>query len=476
MITASTNGLKKVSKMNSLNEQLPLASSFFHNMLVRAAIALLLPLVMSQSAWSQIKCGAVTSNPSSSLSCLVQVAQTPAGFSPGSAAQPSFNVPNSLEGLSAAIGAEVSQIPLASPASGIIYTNNPTTQLPERLDQSFGPILTQRAQTIGKHNLYFSTTYQYFLLKDFDTLALKNLPTLINLNSPNNPTTGTPDFVGLSNNYVQLKVHQFVGYLTYGLTSRLDVSVAVPLLRVDLRDTFNEAFVHNPASATSLPPGLGIPTALAGSPAGEATGVGDVILATKVNVWKLRRAEKDHGGLSLGVEVRLPSGDSHNYLGSGAFGAKPFATFSYAGHVSPHFNIGYQANGKTDLVTVVNASNGTLEKGNLPNRLIYSGGVDFALLKKLTVNVDGIAQYIFDAPRARLLPAGTPLFGASSSITTATPVVFPYTGSYTQADAAGGIKWNPFKGLLVSGNVSVKLNQAGLRSRVVPLIGGSYTF
>src|SRR5260370_26780213 len=181
-----------------------------------------------------------------------------------------------------------------------------------------------------------------------------------------------------------------VGYLRYGLVSRVDVSVAVPLLRVDLRDTFSESFVRNPTCPSSGC--ASTPSNQSGSRAGEATGIGDVVFATKVNVWKLRRSDIDHGGFSLGVEVRLPSGDSHDFLGSGAIGAKPFATFSYAGRFSPHFNIGYQFNGKTDLISLPSPATGTLVKGSLPNSAVYSGGVDFALFKKLTVNVDGIAQ------------------------------------------------------------------------------------
>src|SRR4029077_11779081 len=154
----------------------------------------------------------------------------------------------------------------------------------------------------------------------------------------------------------------------------------------------------------------------------------------------------------------------------------------------PHFNIGYQANGKTDLITAVNAANTAILKGSLPNRLIYSGGVDFALFKKLTVNLDGIAQHVFDAQRATLLPTGACLFGTGSSpnpcqgsgsgsnVYTTIPVLQPVTASYDRGDAAGGLKWNPYKGFLITGNVSVKLNQAGLRSRVVPLVGASLTF
>jgi hypothetical protein len=468
---------KKVSEMSSLNSR---TTSSVSKTLSRSAFAALLLFTLAETAPAQINCNAGLPAPSASLACLTEVSLTPAGFSRPLPVQPAASTtfsPNTLTFLSGDIGAEVSQIPLASPASGIIYANNPVTQLPERLNQSFGPILTQRAQTIGRHNWYFATTYQYFLLQDIDSQALKNTGAVIYLNSANNAVSSSnaPDFAGISNNVLQLKVHQFVGYITYGLASRVDVSVAVPLLRVDLRDTFNESFVHNPNSPcpTGCP---STPPNQSGSHAGEATGIGDVVLATKINVWKLRRADKDHGGFSLGVEVRLPSGDSHNFLGSGAIGAKPFATLSYAGRVSPHFNIGYQFNGKTDLIPVTSSSNGILQKGSLPDRLIYSGGVDFALFKNLTVNVDGIAQHVFDAQRASLLPAGTQLFSSGTSIQTGIPVVQPVTASYDRADAAGGLKWNPFKGLLLSGNVSVKLNQAGLRSRVVPLMGASLTF
>ncbi len=467
----------KVSEMNSLHSR---KTSSVSKALSRSALAALLFFALAEIAPAQINCGAGSTAPSASLACLTEVSLTPTGFLRPSPVQPAASTtfsPNTLTFLSGDIGAEVSQIPLASPASGIIYTNNPVTQLPERLNQSFGPILTQRAQTIGRHNWYFATTYQYFLLQDIDSQALRNTGAVIYLNSPNNTISNAsaPDFAGVSNNVLQLKVHQFVGYITYGVASRVDVSIAVPLLRVDLRDTFNESFVHNPNSPCPMAGCPSTPANQSGSRAGEATGIGDVVLAAKAIVWKLRRADKDHGGFSLGVEVRLPSGDSHDFLGSGAIGAKPFATLSYAGRVSPHFNIGYQFNGKTDLISVTN-SNGTLQKGSLPDRLIYSGGVDFALFKKLTVNLDGIAQHVYDAQRATLLPAGTPLFTSGTSIQTGIPVVQPVTGSYNRGDAAGGIKWNPFKGLLVSGNISVKLNQAGLRSRLVPLMGASYTF
>lgn len=481
--------LKKVSNMKPAKSQALLTTSPVSKTLVRSALPLLLFVMLAKTTPAQINqanCGAGTSAPSSSLACLAAVSLTPSGsgFSPASPLQrPASNTfsPSTLAFLSGDIGTEVSQIPLASPASGIIYANNPVTQLPERLDQSFGPILTQRAQTIGRHKWYFATTYQYFLLQDIDSQALKSTGAVIYLNSPGNASTASnpPDFAGVSNNNIQLRVHQFVGYATYGLGNRVDVSVAVPLLRVDLRQTFNEHFYTTSSAPCPSPtPGAPPSCSFTGSGHGEATGVGDVVFATKVNAWKFRYADRDHGGLSLGVEFRLPSGDSHNFLGSGAFGSKPFATLSYAGRFSPHLNVGYQINGKTDLISVASSSSGTVVKGTLPNRLIYSGGIDFKLIKTLTLNVDGIDQHVFDAQRAALLlPSGAALFSPIPGTNLSSiPVVQPIAASYERADAAGGFKWNPFAGFLLTGNVTVKVNQAGLRSRVVPLMGASLTF
>src|ERR1700726_4009982 len=82
----------------------------------------------------------------------------------------------SLGFLSEALGSEVSSLPLASPASGIIYRNDPKLNLPVPSDEALGPVLTQRPETIGRHNLYIAATYQFFRFEDIDGLSLKNLP------------------------------------------------------------------------------------------------------------------------------------------------------------------------------------------------------------------------------------------------------------------------------------------------------------
>jgi hypothetical protein len=413
--------------------------------------AALFVLAFSPASFAQINCG--SGGQTTKLSCLIPTAVTPTGFTFSNSAAGLGSLSNSFGFLTSDIGGEISQIPLASPASGIIYTNDPTLHVPVPSDQSLGPILTQRADTIGRHKFYIAGTYQYFLLKDVDGLALSNLPSVFLLQSS---AATSPDTLGVANGDIQLKIHQFVGYITYGLTSRIDVSAAIPILRVDMRYTFNESFFN---IASGAPP-VGGPASLQSTKAGEATGIGDIVLAAKSTLWKFKRG----GGLAVGTEFRLPSGDALNFLGSGTVGAKPFAGLTLGGRVSPHFNIGYQVNGHTVLQTIGN--------GTLPNRLIYSGGADWRVVPRLTFAADILAQRVFNAPRASLLTDVT-LPGTSIVVDSA---IATYQNTYNRTDGTLGFKLKPFGNLLITGNMLVKLDQGGLRERYAPLVGVSYTF
>ena len=431
-------------------------------------LALFLAAVVPFSALAQINCTS-GSGASAKLSCLIPTTVTPAGFtfSNGSTTAVSGNFGSFLQ---ADLGGEISQIPLASPASGIIFTTDPTLHVPVPSNASLGPILTQRAETISKKKVYFAMTYQYFLLEDADGLGLKNLPATFLLSSNNDPAH--PDTVALTNSRIDLKVHQWVGYVTYGLTNRMDVSVAVPLLRVDMRYTVNEQLFNKngqaiPLCSSSNPP----PSPCAqtnpfiNSRAQEATGVGDVVLAAKGTIWKFEHG----GGLAAGAEIRLPSGDAQNFLGSGTFGVKPYVAFTYSSRVSPHFNVGYQANGNTVLV-VTSAG----DKGGLPNRLIYSGGADWRVTKRFTIAADVLAQRVFDAPQAKIQKNFQP-FGSGSGLTIPQTTISSI-GKYNRTDGSIGFKFKPLGKFIMTGNLLVKLDQGGLRERLAPMIGASYTF
>lgn len=80
------------------------------------------------------------------------------------------------------------------------------------------------------------------------------------------------------------------------------------------------------------------------------------------------------------MDVRFPTGDAPNHLGSGAYGYKPFAIFSYRARISPHALIGYEWN--TTSILAGDVVQGT--KGSIPNDFVYAVGADAWVTKWLT--------------------------------------------------------------------------------------------
>ena len=76
-------------------------------------------------------------------------------------------VGSSLSPLNSAIGIQSALLPIASPSSGITFYWDPIAKLFAPYNDSFGPILGERGDTIGKHKVALAFDYQYF---DFDSL------------------------------------------------------------------------------------------------------------------------------------------------------------------------------------------------------------------------------------------------------------------------------------------------------------------
>jgi hypothetical protein len=159
------------------------------------------------------------------------------------------------------------------------------------------------------------------------------------------------------------------------------------------------------------------------------------------------------------VDVRIPTGDELNFLGTGAKGVKPFIAASWRARVAPHVNLGYQWNGDSAIAGSVPGT-----KGKLPDSFFYNGGFDVRAAKRLTVAADFLGDRVFDAKRVLQVTAA------------GQPSIAIVQGSFNTAKGALGVKVNPIGNLLISANVLVRFDHNGLRNRPVPLIGLSYTF
>ena len=196
---------------------------------------------------------------------------------------------------------------------------------------------------------------------------------------------------------------------------------------------------------------------------GRASGIGDLVVRLKGTAIKT-----GHTGLALGADVRLPTGDENNLLGSGAAAVKPFLAFSFgAGKVAPHLNAAYSWNGKSVLAGNVR----TGEKKSLPNEFVFAGGLDWGAADRLTLAFDVLGRRVIDSPRLQ-----SQTFTALDGHTTLPDIHFLPSASFNVLNGSFGLKFNPTGKLLVDLNVLVKLNDAGLRAKVTPFFGVEYSF
>ena len=303
--------------------------------------------------------------------------------------------------LNKAIATQLALLPIVSPASGFTYSFDKSTGVHTRTAQSFGPVYSERGETIGKKKIFFGINYQRFRFDKIDGLDLHKLPGVL-LHIP--AGRATQDVMRTENNF-DLKMDQFTLFGTVGITNRLDISVAVPIVDVRFNASANATIFRIPSGADDCPGGSTTPchffnvndplnsTRQTFSKRATATGLGDVTIRVKHNV--LRRESM---AMSILTDIRTPSGDEKNFLGSGAVGIKPFLALTLRrGVVSPHFNIGYQWNGKSLLAgSLINGV-----KGSLPNQFFYTVGADVGMAKRLTFATDPGPTTVRRQPRSR---------------------------------------------------------------------------
>ncbi len=450
-----------------------------------------------------------------------------------------------LQPLTADIGRQANLLPLASPSSGVVFVYDSTLKTLVTGTDSLGPVLGERAETVGRHRLFVGFSYQFFDFDKLDGVNLHDFPAVLthtNDSTDNSPAGGPSVTCSITTtknlngcafvrdridtvNSISLKVNQYTTYVTFGLTRSIDLSMVIPVENVRMavasQDTIvpgsngfiavapgspdatnsnqNQSnsngppyFFHLFKNCPNTSPASGVAglapsclnhtfpdpsfTGSGSNPTNSASGIGDVVARVKWNAWEGERA-----GFAAGMDLRFPSGDALNYLGSGSYGVKPFAVFSYRARISPHVLIGYEWN--SDSITAGNLT--TNVKGSLPNDFVYTVGADARLTRWLTGDFDIVGERVFSTETVAVTPQQ---FLANCGACTANPTPGTVTmpnlvtnpnSSYNITNASMGIKARPFHSvsrLVFTANVLVRLDDGGLRSKAAPLVGVGYTF
>jgi hypothetical protein len=368
--------------------------------------------------------------------------------------------------MNAAVGSQLALLPFASPASGLIYTFNSSAGVYTRSSQTLGPIIAERGETIGRHRLFVGVAYQYFKFTQIDGIDLKNLPVIFEHERQTNAEY-EQDVIAARNS-ISFNINQYTAVATFGITDRLDISAAIPVVNAhfgavsDLTliriappsPQFGEAHFfddQNPVNSTRAIYASG----------GTATGLGDITFRLKGTLWRGER-----GALALAADVRTPTGDAYNFLGTGAWGFKPFLIASYrAGRIAPHGNLGFQWNGSSVLAGDI--SSGTERR--LPRQMVFAAGADIGATSRLTFAFDLLGARVFNGPQV-----------TRSSFTDTRGRTYEDISlgqaSFNLMDFSAGLKVDLSRSVLLTANVITRLNDSGLRAKLIPLIGLSYTF
>ena len=386
--------------------------------------------------------------------------------------------------ISAEIGLQLSQVPLAAPVAGVTFLNGVWQEA-----VGLGPVLTDRAETIGKHAVFVGANYEYFDFDKADNVNLRNfgavlaheyeacpadqsVPCIINSSGQNVPLY-TQDVVA-TQNHLDVMVNEFSIVGTYGLTGKWDISVAVPIVQVRMSMVSN-ATIYNfeppPVNhAFTDVPNTEHETYLSPSNAifyntSSTKGIGDVRIRNKFVAWQ---SDNEKSSVAVGLDLRLPSGDPYSYRGSGTWGARPFVIFSHASRVSPHGGAGFESNGNSVLAGDVTVQ--PVSKDHLSDVLSYNAGVDTSLprVRWLGLSADFVGNSLMSASRIKAM-------GTTDYAGNVHPDILPSTSTVNEEAMSFGGKVRVGK-LMIVGNCLLRLNDAGLHFKPSPLVGLSYTF
>jgi hypothetical protein len=310
-----------------------------------------------------------------------------------------------------------------------------STGIPQTVQDGLGPLLSERARTLGDGRLTFGFGFTKQKFKELDGQKLSDITvqfTHQDCCAVGPPPIPPPDgaLTGFEEDLIQLNIDidieqdVYALFSNWGVTDTFDLGLVVPIVRVEAT-AFSVAEVMiagdastiggNPVHSFENDPSLAI-----SETGGTETGLGDVLVRGK---WNFANADAGFADMALLVDVTLPTGDEKKLLGTGETQFRGmFIASKLMGRVTPHLNIGYSAA----------TSNSALEK------LTYAVGFDTRVTPKFSFAADVLGRY---NPHVKNI------------------------GNHI-VDLALAAKFNPFakRNMPLNAFVSIPLNDDGLRA------------
>lgn len=325
---------------------------------------------------------------------------------------------------------DLSTLPATPAAGGFTYRLEPSLGTVVRSSDSFGPFYAERSLTAGRGRASLGLAYRSMSFGQLDGRNLRD-GTLVSTASILRGDTAPFDVETVS-----LRIQSDTMTVTgnYGITDRIDVGIAVPIVRVRLEgqrvDNYRGRELVQAAGSAS------------------ASGLGDLMLRAKMNVVR-----NGASGVAVAADARLPTGDEENLLGAGRVSVTPRLIGSYEGaRLGIHGEAGYSFRSAFDALS-------------------YAGAVTAVAVPRLTLvaelsglRLNGLGRLDYTSqPHPQLVGVDTIRITAGAIDT-------------HRLVAIAGLKWNVADTWLVTANVRRPLTDAGLNARWVPTITLDYAF
>lgn len=350
--------------------------------------------------------------------------------------------------LTDAIAASAANLPLSATTSGATFRF--VGGLPVRTSASLGPIFGERAQTLGKGRFVVGAN-----MSSLNFTSLRGVPLneiVLNFTHDDVPPEGLGQPLR-ENDVLQVRLDLNVSLLvstfftTWGLTDRVDVGIAVPVVHTGLTGRSVGQFFPFGIPTSHFFAGDSARPVLSASAAtfGFSTGVGDIALRTK---WSLHDSER--AGFALMADARLPTGSAENLTGSGNFSIRGLILGSARfGDFAPHVNLGYAM------------------RGGRNDAILATGGFDQPLSGWATMAIDIISEW--QVGEGSLTLPG-PVTIEHPVVRKITPTNIPNLKDHL-VSGSFGVKLRTPGGPIVVANALMPMRRGGLESRFTWTLG-----
>lgn len=335
-----------------------------------------------------------------------------------------------IQNLNSELNAEKGLFPISSTSGGFTFQYDKELEVFIRTTDSLGPVFAERAHTLGKGKLNLGFSYTYINFSTLQGKDLHNLKSVVPLDKKRKDR----DLLQLDFD-MDISSHLFSFYGTYGITDRWDISILVPIMQVQF-DVESRARILNRTrkrgkNGEILGYSFDSKDMTSDAVSGASTGIGDIFLRSKYNIFTSEWVD-----VSSALEIKLPTGDEDELLGTGRTSIEPFFILSKnIGRFTPHLNLGYEFN---------SGSEGK-------DRVTYTVGTDYGFGKGN--NHFAVALDIVGSHKTERTDIGNDI-----------------------VDLSTGLKWSPRSGMLLFFNVQIPLNDDGLRADWIPTAGYELNF